>query len=302
MSSTDYADNLIHKVDPNGDVNLVLPLAESVLAYHNHSLECPRTPVKLTRSQSSQQAEIGLWAKWKKKTTLAPVDWDDFDIKAEVNIEQIPDISQIEDRLEEEPIEPEPESYENCEEYSGANQGELDSLGEDEKCAQMLVSSKHLSLASSYFRRNLGSGLLESHTLNTHGHVEFRILGQDPQAMLIVMNIIHGRTRLVPRKVDLDELTGLAILVDYLDCHEAVEPFSDAWIDQLKGTIPSTYSKKLIQWLCISLIFRKESEFTALTRTAMLKAKGPIETLELPIRSAVVGKVLVPLSEKEIRY
>ena len=108
--------------------------------------------------------------------------------------------------------------------------------------------------------------------------------------MLIVMNIIHGRTRRVPRFVDLDMLTRLAVLVDYLECHEVIEPFSDRWIDDLKGSITVTYSKVLIQWLCISLIFRKACQFKAVTRTAIRQTKGPIQTLGLPIRESVVGE------------
>jgi hypothetical protein len=108
--------------------------------------------------------------------------------------------------------------------------------------------------------------------------------------MLIVMNIIHGRTRRVPPFVDLDMLTRLAVLVDYLDCHEVIEPFSDRWIDDLKGSITVIYSKLLIQWLCISLIFRKACQFKAVTRTAIRQAKSPIQTLGLPIRESVVGE------------
>jgi hypothetical protein len=76
--------------------------------------------------------------------------------------------------------------------------------------------------------------MLEGHTLSSQGHVEFRMDEKDSEAMLLVMNIIHGRARRVPRSVDLDVLTRLAVLVDYLECHEAIEPFSDRWIDDLK--------------------------------------------------------------------
>lgn len=107
--------------------------------------------------------------------------------------------------------------------------------------------------------------------------------------MLIVMNIVHVRTRQVPRRVNFDMLVRIAILVDYLECHEAIEPFSDMWIDELKSSIAKTYSKELIQWLCLSLVFHKESYFTALTRIAIRQARGPIQTLDLPIREIVIG-------------
>ncbi len=108
-------------------------------------------------------------------------------------------------------------------------------------CVRIRVSSKHLALASSYFRRNLRSGMLESKTIGSEGRVKFHMDELDSGAMLIAMNIIHGRTRQVPRSVDLELLTKLAVLVDYLECHESIEPFSDGWIDGLKAGIPITY-------------------------------------------------------------
>jgi hypothetical protein len=87
------------------------------------------------------------------------------------------------------------------------------------------VSSKHLMLASSYFKHSLGSGLAESCTLQSEGHLELPMDGQGLQETLIVMNIIHNRNRQVPLKVSLNTLTKIAVLVDYLECHEAIEPF-----------------------------------------------------------------------------
>ena len=130
----------------------------------------------------------------------------------------------------------------------------------------------------------------ESRILDSEGHLNLFMNDEDPEAMLIVMNIIHGRTRQVPRRVDLDMLTKIAVLVDYLECHEAIEPFSDMWIDHLKKKIAVNYSRALIQWLCISYIFRKETQFKAVTRTAIRHIKGPMQTLGLPIREGVVGE------------
>ena len=158
-----------------------------------------------------------------------------------------------------------------------------------ENCVRIRVSSKHLTHASSYFKRNLTSGMTESHTLSSEGRVDLVMKDADSEAMLIIMNIIHVRTRQVPRSIDLHMLTRIAVLVDYLECHEAIEPFSDVWIEKLQKNMATVYSKQLIQWLCISLVFRKEEHFTALTRRAIRQAQGPIETLGLPIRESVVG-------------
>lgn len=104
---------------------------------------------------------------------------------------------------------------------------ELTNSTSNESCWRIRVSSKHLLLASAYFRRNLKSGMLESHTLTTEGHVDIHMKDQDARTMDIVMNIIHGRYRHVQfagHWLDVNGMTRLAVLVDYLECHEAVEP------------------------------------------------------------------------------
>ena len=143
--------------------------------------------------------------------------------------------------------------------------------------------------------------MLESTTLRSEGRVDFPMQDEDPDAMLIIMHIIHGRTHQVPRSVSLDLLTKIATSVDYLECLDLIEPFADGWINALKKGAAATYSKALIQWLCVSLIFRKENLFAALTRTAIRQAKGPIQTLGLPIRDSIVGEFLPLIPPKKKR-
>lgn len=158
-----------------------------------------------------------------------------------------------------------------------------------ENCVRIRVSSQHLVLASPYFKRNLESGMLESHTLGAEGRVNISMKDQNPEIMLIVMNIIHGRTRKVPRIIKLDLLTEIAILVDYLECHEAVEPFSDLWIKCFQNHQILICSKPFIQWICISIVFDRNDLLTKLTRAVLRQAKGPIQTLGLPIPENAVG-------------
>lgn len=57
--------------------------------------------------------------------------------------------------------------------------------------------------------------------------------GFDEQSVEIVLNIIHGKGRKVPRKIDLHLLVDIAILVDDLECYEEMEMVADLWIDSL---------------------------------------------------------------------
>ena len=79
------------------------------------------------------------------------------------------------------------------------------------------------------------------------------------------------------------------VLVDYLESHEVVEPYIERWIEKLEKNVPTTYSTELVQWICISFVFSKEKLFTDTTRIALRQAKGPVATLDLPIRDAAAG-------------
>lgn len=147
----------------------------------------------------------------------------------------------------------------------------------DKDLVRIRVSSKHLMLASSYFKRNLGSGLVEGHIIRSHGHIELPMSGQDPEAMLIIMNIIHGRTREIPISIDVNILTKIAVLVDYLQCHEVTEPYLDKWIEKTEEGVPKTHSRQPMRWLCISIVFEKAGLFKDMARTVLRQASGLIK-------------------------
>ena len=153
------------------------------------------------------------------------------------------------------------------------------------------VSSSHLRLASPYFKRMFRSGWLEGDTLRIQRRVEIRLRnGEDPDALLIILNIIHGHTRSVPRVVDLTMLTKIAVLVDFYECYEAVEIFSNMWIDSLEGDSPQSISTKLTQWIWVTWVFNKTHQFKAATQIARRQSKGSIETDGLPIPQIVLGQ------------
>jgi len=113
----------------------------------------------------------------------------------------------------------------------------------------------------------------------------------DHEAFAIVVDIIHGRNRRVPRSVSLEMLAKISVVVDDLSCFEAVEVFSKMWITELKGSLPSTYCRDLVLWILISSVFRDDTGtiLTSATRTAVLHSQGEIDTLGLPIRHDIVG-------------
>jgi len=89
---------------------------------------------------------------------------------------------------------------------------------------RMIVSSKHMMLASPAFKAMLQPGRFrEGIRRNAAGQLEVDLPDDDQDIMVIVLNIIHGRNRLVPKQADPEMLTKLAILVDKYQMVEVAE-------------------------------------------------------------------------------
>lgn len=65
-----------------------------------------------------------------------------------------------------------------------------------------------------------GHGNWKETTLSSQNNIE--VYDWDAKAILIVMDIIHGRTHQVPRSIDLELLAKIALVIDFFDCHEVV--------------------------------------------------------------------------------
>ncbi|WQF77009.1 Putative SKP1/BTB/POZ domain superfamily protein [Colletotrichum destructivum] len=154
-----------------------------------------------------------------------------------------------------------------------------------------LVSSRHLSLASDYFKTQLSSRWRKATTIRLDGRCQFDASDWDVDALLLLLRIIHGRTKEIPRRVDLETLAKVAVLIDYYKCHDAIAFFSDMWVEALKPQLPSECNRELVLWLSISIILQQDTVFQAVTKTAVQKSKGPIPTLELPIPPRLVEAI-----------
>ncbi|KAK2030301.1 hypothetical protein LX32DRAFT_615728 [Colletotrichum zoysiae] len=166
-----------------------------------------------------------------------------------------------------------------------------DTNAHQESEIKFLLSSRHLILASRYYDKKVNGTWEEATPHPADGRYHLEASDWDPAALLILMNVIHGRTRSVPRRVDCEMLAKIAVLVDYYDCLEAVEVFSSMWIDALNDQLPSECSRELVLWLLIAHVFHQDDVFAKITKTAVLGGQGPMPTLELPIPSIVVDLI-----------
>jgi hypothetical protein len=184
---------------------------------------------------------------------------------------------------------------EDTDDLDGDDKDKLDSASPPMDC-HVLVSSKHLILASPVFKAMLQGEFKESLKLRETGELELLLPDDDPDVFLILLNILHHRMKKVPRLVSLVRLTELAILVDKYQMQESVEVFSDMWIDGLKGQkgdVPESLTQDVLPWLCISWVFRKEKPFQKVTKILMHESDedmGGEELQDLPIPDLIISR------------
>ncbi|APA12927.1 hypothetical protein SS1G_08403 [Sclerotinia sclerotiorum 1980 UF-70] len=155
---------------------------------------------------------------------------------------------------------------------------------------RILVSSKHMSLASPVFKAMLEGRFREGIELKTTGKLAVPLPDDDPAAMRILINIIHGRMNSVPLKIELELFTQIAILADKYQCKEVVRPFPSLWKNGLT-TEWTTSSTSIACWLCIAWHFELDSEFLEATQLIQAEGTCSLEETILPIPKLVVDKL-----------
>lgn len=158
---------------------------------------------------------------------------------------------------------------------------------------ECVVSSGHMMLASAYFQKRLmGEACVDAGTLRRTGRATIA-LGDDPDTFAILLNIIHGRTRQVPRQVSLDLLSRLAVLINYYAMLESVELFSDTWIENLKREgMPTEYNEHVLPWLFIFWVFEKGDDFRDMARLVQRECDERLDELvgAIPLPHTMISK------------
>jgi hypothetical protein len=152
------------------------------------------------------------------------------------------------------------------------------------------VSSRHLTLASPKFERMLSGENWKEGVRNEHDGLYYIYTEDwDMEALLLLLGILHHRNRQVPRTVSLEMLAKIVVLIDYYDCAEALETFTERWVEHLKVTspVPSHFCRDLMLWMCIAWVLRLPHEFAQTTTVAIRRDDQHLPTLGLPITICV---------------
>jgi hypothetical protein len=161
-----------------------------------------------------------------------------------------------------------------------------------ENSARFLVSSKNLSLTSSFFKKMLTKNWAEGQTLAQIGIVEIPIDDCKSEALFIILNIIHCKFRSLPEVLGLQQLVDVSVATDFFQCHEAIEPFAKRWIDICSPKQYRMDDPNKAEWIMIASVFQCKTTLQTVTKFAMQTAKGPFDTKQLPIPSFIKGQQL----------
>ncbi|EKD13761.1 hypothetical protein MBM_07962 [Drepanopeziza brunnea f. sp. 'multigermtubi' MB_m1] len=177
---------------------------------------------------------------------------------------------------------------------SDAEQTKIAGIAKPPEQVDMLVSSKHLRLASPVFKAMLQGSFREGQALQSTGKAEVPLPDDDPAAFKILLDIVHGFPSKVPRSVDLSTLANLSILVDKYRMLEVVSVYVKSfWVPNLRSASPPS-SGNMFPWLSIAWVFQLSAEFTEITRMlAQEDSCGPIPHLDqrFPIPDKVIAKI-----------
>ncbi|RFU36319.1 hypothetical protein B7463_g112, partial [Scytalidium lignicola] len=155
-----------------------------------------------------------------------------------------------------------------------------------------VVSSRHMMLASQQFQTILSGNTNEAITLRTKGHVSIP-LAADLDAMIILLNIIHGASRKVPRQVSLEVLGKLAVLVRSFGMLGTVQFFSDTWIENQREGLPRSYNEDVLPLTFIFWVFDRPSEFKNMTRLAQRECDEKLDedVGDIPIPHKIIDAI-----------
>lgn len=151
--------------------------------------------------------------------------------------------------------------------------------------ARLNINSHVLCLASPVFRAMLGvdSRFREREALLSRGGknlppLEISLEDDDPNALAVVLRVLHLQTSWAPKSLQPERLYQIAILCDKYDLQDSLNYWLVQWIPaKFEGTI------SVDKWLFIAYAFAKKEEFTALSEYLILHCKCDVSgNLKVP--------------------
>ncbi|RGP66329.1 hypothetical protein FSPOR_6707 [Fusarium sporotrichioides] len=151
---------------------------------------------------------------------------------------------------------------------------------------RLRVSSRHLILASRTFRAMLEGPWSEA-TSSCQSVRQINATDWDAMAFAVVLDIIHGRPRGIPEKMNIGLLARIATVVDYYECHDAMHACLKNWLSENPELSDPMLNLCKTSLLClyVAWVFSEKSTISNMTYLALSHGEGlaQIDTFDLPL-------------------
>lgn len=163
--------------------------------------------------------------------------------------------------------------------------------------AKYRVSSKHMILASRYMKRSLKRITGSDGKLPDPAEVTLLDCNQD--ALVIILNIIHGYNRGVPRSLDIKVLVNIANVVRYLECQEVVDTFAYIWLQKVRE---AQDPKAIVpDWVYASYVLGDSKAFQMATKSVQRHKSSSLHRFNPPIPSRIKRMPAIPFPNPHYR-
>ncbi|OIW22542.1 hypothetical protein CONLIGDRAFT_675071 [Coniochaeta ligniaria NRRL 30616] len=138
--------------------------------------------------------------------------------------------------------------------------------------AACIICSRALSRASPVFKKMLNGGFAES--MPSHGEWVVKLPEDDPEAMIFLLNVVHGQFDDIPETLPEEKLYRLTILTDKYDMTKSLRPWASYWLKRLANTERTVDTQAQRMWIAWELgdagLFELEVQYLLLNCTTAL--------------------------------
>ncbi|OCT46400.1 hypothetical protein CLCR_01237 [Cladophialophora carrionii] len=152
------------------------------------------------------------------------------------------------------------------------------------------VSSRNLALASPVFRAMLDGGFQEGVELSRGQLKRVPLPDDNLDAMLLVLAIIHGRTRAIPRKIGKELFVDIAVLIDKYEINECAEVYTDMWFAAL-WPLRQDSPPHLADGIFLCWVLKKATGFKELTKKAIFESALNFDDNGLPLPQWIASDI-----------
>ncbi|KAL2849037.1 hypothetical protein BJX68DRAFT_267379 [Aspergillus pseudodeflectus] len=150
------------------------------------------------------------------------------------------------------------------------------------------VSSAHLKLASPVFKKALSGEWKEAATLKDSGSVEIETSEWDVDALLLLMRIFHCQLSDLPKKLDIERLAKLLVLVDYYECQSLLGFITEKW-PTCVYSFQDVRQGMIMFWVAWTI--EHTTAFSHYASEIIHHADRPITSLGLPFPSKIIDEL-----------